>query len=429
VQKVVFNKARAILTAALILYVSAGMLGSSAVAGELQRGAPEDHGMSAARLDGLSRVLQAEIKETQTPGAALLIMRHGKIVYEDVFGYQDRVAGIKMQRDSIFRIHSMTKPIVSAAALTLLEEGKILLTDPVGRFIPAFEDVQVAVMNAEQTEIVSLEKPRRAMTIQDLLRHTSGLTGTTYGKDTVLRQMYRDVWLQGGGLNNEKYANRIAELPLNSHPGSQWEYGISTTILGRVIEVVSGTSLGEFLEDRIFDPLAMDDTGFTVREDQLIRVAHGYDPGTGGYANYLPHPGKTPSLENGSGGLWSSLSDFAKFSQMILDGGELDGVRVLGTKTVELMTANHLGPEIAPGPLYLPGPGHGFGLGFAVRLTTGISGRLGSKGELRWGGWAGTQFWIDPVEDLICIWMIQDVANSGRYRWLFKNLVYQAIID
>jgi len=413
----------------MILNMFAGMFVSPVAAGELQRGAPEDHGMSAARLDRLSRVLQAETEKTQTPGAALLIMRHGKIVYEDIFGYQDRVAGIKMQRDSIFRIHSMTKPIVSAAALILLEEGKILLTDPVGRFIPAFADVQVAVMNAEQTEIVNLEKPRRAMTIQDLLRHTSGLTGTTYGKDTVLRQMYRDVWLQGADLNNEEYANRIAELPLNSHPGSQWEYGISTTILGRVIELVSGMSLGKFLEDRIFDPLEMNDSGFSVREDQLDRVAYGYDPDTGDYANYLPHPGKTAALENGSGGLWSSLSDFAKFSQMILDGGELNGVRVLGTKTVELMTANHLGPEIAPGPLYLPGPGHGFGLGFAVRLTSGISGRLGSTGELRWGGWAGTQFWIDPVEDLLCIWMIQDVANSGRYRWLFKNLVYQSIID
>lgn len=188
-------------------------------------------------------------------------------------------------------------------------------------------------------------------------------------------------------------------------------------------------SLGEFLEDRIFDPLEMNDTGFSVREDQLDRVAQGFDPETGGYLWYLSDPTKTPVLENGSGGLWSTLYDFAKFSQLILNGGEFDSVRILGTITVQLMIANHLGPEIAPGPLYLPGPGHGFGLGFAVRLTDGISGRLGSKGELRWGGRAGTQFWIDPAEELICIWMIQDVPNSGRYRWLFKNLVYQAIID
>jgi len=417
------------LATTLILAISVVISCDVAIATDFQHGAPEEHGMSSARLERMSGVLRIETQKNQTPGAALLVLRHGRLIHEDAFGFRDRVTGTKMQLDSIFRIHSMTKPIVSAAALILVEEGKILLTDPVHRYIPAFSDVKVAVMNAEQTEIVSLEEPRRAMTIQDLLRHTSGLTGTTYGEDTVLRKMYRDLWQRSGELNNEQYANRIAKLPLNSQPGSQWEYGISTTILGRVIEVASGMSLGEFLQDRVFGPLKMNDTGFNVRENQLDRVAQGFNPETGGYPRYLADPGKTPALENGSGGLWSSVFDFAIFSQLILNGGELEGVRLLGTKTVELMVANHLGPEVASGPLYLPGPGHGFGLGFAVRLTDGISGRLGSKGELRWGGWAGTQFWIDPEEDLICIWMIQDVANSGRYRWLFKNLVYQAIID
>ena len=417
------------LTTSLVLCLSIAMSCDVVIASDFRHGIPEEHGMSSARLERMSAVLQVEIEKTQTPGAALLILRHGRVVHEAAFGLRDRVAGTQMQRDSIFRIHSMTKPIVSAAALILLEEGKLLLTDPVHRYIPAFADVQVAIMNDEQTKILRLETPQRPMTIQDLLRHTSGLTGTTYGADTVLRQMYRDVWRQGDDLNNEDYANRIAQLPLNAQPGSQWEYGISTTILGRVIEVVSGMSLGEFLQDRIFDPLDMNDTGFAVREDQLERVAQGFEPETGGYPSYLSDATKTPALENGAGGLWSTLYDFAKFSQLILNGGELGNVRILGTKTVQLMTADHLGPEVAPGPLYLPGPGHGFGLGFAVRLTDGNSGHLGSKGELRWGGWAGTQFWIDPTEQLICIWMIQDVPNSGRYRWLFKNLVYQAIVD
>ena len=416
-------------TTRLVLWLSIAMLCDVVIASDFRHGIPEEHGMSSARLERMSAVLQVEIEKTQTPGAALLILRHGRVVHEAAFGFRDRVAGTQMQRDSIFRIHSMTKPIVSAAALILLEEGKLLLTDPVHRFIPAFADVQVAIMNDEQTKILHLEALQRPMTIQDLLRHTSGLTGTTYGADTVLRQMYRDVWRQGDDLNNEDYANRIAQLPLNAQPGSQWEYGISTTILGRVIEVISGMSLGEFLQDRIFDPLDMNDTGFAVREDQLERVAQGFEPETGGYPSYLSDATKTPALENGAGGLWSTLYDFAKFSQLILNGGELGNVRILGTKTVQLMTADHLGPEVAPGPLYLPGPGHGFGLGFAVRLTDGNSGHLGSKGELRWGGWAGTQFWIDPTEQLICIWMIQDVPNSGRYRWLFKNLVYQAIVD
>ena len=417
------------LTTSLVLCLSIAMSCDVVIASDFRHGIPEEHGMSSARLERMSAVLQVEIEKTQTPGATLLILRHGRVIHEAAFGFRDRVAGTQMQRDSIFRIHSMTKPIVSAAALILLEEGKLLLTDPVHRYIPAFADVQVAIMNDEQTKILRLETPQRPMTIQDLLRHTSGLTGTTYGADTVLRQMYRDVWRQGDDLNNEDYANRIAQLPLNAQPGSQWEYGISTTILGRVIEVVSGMSLGEFLQDHIFDPLDMNDTGFAVREDQLERVAQGFEPETGGYPSYLSDATKTPALENGAGGLWSTLYDFAKFSQLILNGGELGNVRILGTKTVQLMTANHLGPEVVPGPLYLPGPGHGFGLGFAVRLTDGNSGHLGSKGELRWGGWAGTQFWIDPTEQLICIWMIQDVPNSGRYRWLFKNLVYQAIVD
>jgi CubicO group peptidase (beta-lactamase class C family) len=417
------------LLKALILGVSTLTSFNVVIAGELPRGDPEEHGMSSMRLERMSTALKAETEITQTPGATLLVIRNGHVVYEDAFGLQDPVARSSMQHDSIFRIHSMTKPIVSAAALILLEEGKLLLSDPVHRYIPAFAAVQVAVMNAEQTEIVRLETPNRPITIQDLLRHTSGLTGTTYGKDTVLRQMYRDVWTQGSAPNNEEYANRIAKIPLNAHPGAQWEYGISTTILGRVLEVASGMPLGELLAGRIFDPLGMTDTGFTVSKEQMNRVAYGYNPDTKEHANYLPIPGETPSLENGAGGLWSTLEDFARFSQMILNGGELDGVRLLGTKSVQLMTANHLSPDIAPGPLYLPGPGHGFGLGFAIRLTDGISAGLGSKGELRWGGWAGTQFWIDPEEQLICIWMIQDVPNSGRYRWLFKNLVYQAIID
>lgn len=283
------------LATALFLSASIVMSCNVVIASDFQYGEAEEHGMSSARLERMSAVLRAEIEKTETPGAALLVMRHGQVVHEDAFGYQDRVAGIKMRRDSVFRIHSMT--------------------------------------------------------IQDLLRHTSGLTGTTYGKDTLLRQMYRDLRQHGGVLNNEECANRIAELPLNSHPGSQWEYGISTTILGRVIEVVSSMSLGEFLQDLIFDPLEMNDTGFSVREDQLDRVAQGFDPETGGYPWYLSDSTKTPALENGSGGLWSTLYDFAKISQLILNGGELDGVRILGTKTVQLMTANHLGPEIAPGPL------------------------------------------------------------------------------
>ncbi len=390
---------------------------------------PEEHGMSGARLATISEVLISEAEKTATPGAVFLVMRDGYVVYEGKFGYLDRERDIAMRSDAIFRIHSMTKPIVSVATMMLLEEGKLLLTDPVHRYLPEFADLKVAVLNDDQSEIVGLEEMRRPMTIQDLLRHTSGLSGTTYGQNNAVKDLYREMSKKFGDVSNEQYAHNVAKLPLNSHPGTQFEYGISTNILGRVVEVVSGETLGAFLDKRILVPLEMTDTGFHVPKDQLHRVAQGFDPETGGRPWYLGDPAVVKKMQSGAGGLWSTISDYANFAQFILNRGELNGVRLLGSKTVDLMTSNHLGPEIGPGPLYLPGAGHGFGLGFAVRTVDGLSGHLGSKGEVRWGGWAGTQFWIDSTERLICIWMIQDPADSGRFRILFKNLVYQAIID
>ena len=392
-------------------------------------GVAADQGMSALRLERIGEVLSAKAEETATPGAVYLVMRNGHVVHEGSFGYLDREQGVEMRTDAIFRIHSMTKPIVSVAVMMLLEQGDLLLTDPVERFIPEFAGLRVAILNDDQTEITGLVPPKRSITIQDLLRHTSGLTGTTYGRNNAVKDLYRKMREDFGDVSNEDYARNVAKLPLNSHPGTQFEYGISTNILGRVIEVVSGDTLGRFLQRRILVPLGMTDTAFHVAPDQMHRVAQGYDAATGGRPWYLGDPAVIRKMESGAGGLWSTAHDYALFAQFILNGGELNGIRLLGSKTVDLMTANHLGPGIAPGPLYLPGPGHGFGLGFAVRTADGLSGHLGSTGEVRWGGWAGTQFWIDPAEQLICIWMIQDPEDSGRYRTLFKNLVYQAIVD
>ena len=393
------------------------------------RATPEAHGMSTERLARISELMSREAEVTATPGAVFMVMRDGHVLYEGQFGYLDREAGIAMRPDAIFRIHSMTKPIVSVATMLLLEEGRLLLTDPVHRYLPEFADLKVAVLNDDQSAIIDLEEPRRPMTIQDLLRHTSGLTGTTYGRNNAVKDLYREMAKSSGDVNNEEYAKNIAKLPLNAHPGTQFEYGISTNILGRVVEVVSGESLGEFLDRRIFAPLKMLDTGFQVPSAQLHRVAQGFDPETGGRPWYLGDPAVERKMESGAGGLWSTISDYAIFAQFILNRGELNGVRLLGSKTVDLMTSNHLGPQIGPGPLYLPGDGHGFGLGFAVRMADGLSGHLGSKGEVRWGGWAGTQFWIDSSERLVCIWMIQDPPDSGRFRTLFKNLVYQAMTE
>ena len=414
----------ALASLVLVLVTVPGFAGMTIPTGE-----PEAHGMSSERLARIAEVMSSKAEETATPGGVLLVIRRGRIVYEGMFGHLDRERGIAMRKDAIFRIHSMTKPIVSVATMMLLEEGELLLTDPVDRYLPEFADVQVAILNDDQSEIVGLEPVLRQMTIQDLLRHTSGLTGTTYGRTNAVKQLYRNMTEEHGDVSNEEYARNVARLPLNSQPGTQFEYGISTNILGRVVEVVSGKMLGEFLQERIFDPLQMTDTGFSVGKNELDRVAQGFDPETGGRPWYLGDASRLRKMESGAGGLWSTLSDYAVFTQMILNRGQVNGVRLLGSKTVDLMLSNHLGPTISPGPLYLPGPGHGFGLGFAVRTAEGLSGHLGSKGEVRWGGWAGTQFWIDPSEQLICIWMIQDPVDSGRYRLLFKNLVYQAIID
>lgn len=418
----------------LILALVATLIVGSAVAGVerdalLPVGVPEENGLSSARLNLLSEFLKAEVERMKTPGATLLVARNGRIVYEDAFGYQDKVTGTPMRKDSLFRIYSMTKPITSLGVMMLLEKGKLLLTDPIERYIPAFKDVKVAVVNEDDSEIVGLESPNRSITIQDLLRQTSGLTYGFFGKRTAVRKAYIAGQAKMRGADLRTAVDRLAELPLIAHPGTRWEYSYSTDVLGRLIEVVSGKKLSTYFKEEIFEPLGMHDTGFYIPEGQLHRAAQGYDPKTGDYPALLTDVTKPPVFESGGGGLVSSMYDYARFCQLILNGGELDGVRLVSRTTVELMSADHLSEKVAPGDLYMPGPGQGFGLGFAVRRSVGVSGFLGSKGEIRWSGMAGTAFWIDPVEQLICIWMIQDVPQSNHYRQRFKNLVYQAIID
>jgi len=424
---------RTFLSFPKLVLVAILIAGSTVVVAErseaLPVAGPEENGFSPARLKLLSEFLKAEVARMQTPGATLLIMRNGRIVYEDAFGYQDKVTGTPMRKDSLFRIYSMTKPITSLGVMMLLEKGKFLLTDPIQQYISAFEDVKVAVVNEDDSEIVGLESPQRPITIQDLLRHTSGLTYGFFGNRTAVRKAYIAGQAKMRGADLRTGVDRLAELPLIAHPGTRWEYSYSTDVLGRLIEVVSGKKLSAYFQEEIFEPLGMHDTGFYIPKSQLHRAAQGYDPKTEDYPASLLDITKPPVFESGGGGLVSSMYDYARFCQLILNGGELDGVRLVGRKTVELMSADHLSQEVAPGDLYLPGPGQGFGLGFAVRRSVGVTGFLGSKGEIRWGGMAGTAFWIDPEEKLICIWMIQDVPQSSHYRQRFKNLVYQAIVD
>lgn len=392
-------------------------------------GKAENYGLSTDRLNRIASHLQSQLDIQKTPGAAVAIYKHGSVVYEKTFGYQDLAKKTPMEINSIFRIYSMTKPITSTAVMMLWEVGRFKLNDPVSLYLPEFKQMRVAVENKEKTKIIRTIPAKRQITIQDLLRHTSGLTYGGFGGTTAVRQAYKNANLSPIQNTSQQFIKTISKLPLIAHPGERWEYSYSTDVLGCLVEVVSGMTLEAYFKKYIFDPLKMKDTGFHVPEDQLFRAAQGYDYKTKTYPLHLRDVSKSPRMYSGGGGLVSTIRDYARFAQMMLNGGQLDGVRLLSPKTVDLMTANHIEASVSKGDLYLPGSGHGFGLGYAVRLETGIAGVPGSKGDYRWAGWAGTGFWIDPEEQLISIFMMQDVESSVYLRDRFKALVYQAIIE
>lgn len=388
---------------------------------------PESHGFSSKRLNVLTEGVARILKERKTSGAVVAVIKDGVLIYENTFGYQDMVKKIPMSKNSIFRIYSMTKPITSAATMILWEKGYFKLNDPVHLYLPEFKDMKVALENRSGTEIIDNVAMHHPITIQDLLRHTSGLTYGFFGKQTAIRKTWNAAQISARNMSGAEFITNISSLPLIGQPGQRWEYSFSTDVLGRLIEVVTNQKLGDFFKENIFDPLNMTDTNFFVPREKLNRAAQGFDYKTSNYPTNLFDVSKKPKMDSGGGGLCSTISDYAIFSQMLLNKGKYRGVRILGTKTVELMTANHVAPDVNKGDLYLPGDGYGFGLGFAVRLETGLSAFAGSKGDYRWGGLAGTGFWIDPEENLICLFMIQDIGSSGYLRDRFKALVYQAI--
>jgi CubicO group peptidase (beta-lactamase class C family) len=326
----------------------------------------------------------------------------------------------------------MTKPLVSVATMMLYEEGRLFLSDPVSKYIPELANRQVGVEKLDPATGKSVYYTVPAdseMTIQDLLRHTSGFTYGNRGT-TQVHKLY-----EGGtsGLAREgtaqQFIERLAKLPLLNQPGTKWEYGVSTDVLGRVVEVVAGKPLGQVLAERIFRPLKMTDTGFVVASDRTGRLAQALaiDPDTG-KENKLFDPTVQPKFECGGGCGVSTAGDYVRFTQMLLNRGSLDGARLLGRKTVEYMTTDHLGTAIAPGPAYSPGPGYGFGLGFAVRKETGVAPVTGSAGDYNWGGAFGTGFWVDPKEELTVVFMAQAPGPIRvHYRQLLKTLVLQAI--
>ncbi|HEY3738982.1 MAG TPA: serine hydrolase domain-containing protein [Bryobacteraceae bacterium] len=385
---------------------------------------PEDAGFSSKRLATVKAVFKADVDAKRLPGAVLLIVRNGKVVFDDAIGFQDRAAATPMKKDSIFRIASMSKPITTVAAMTLVEEGKLDVGAPVAQYLPEFRNVKVGMEGAA---------PKRPMTVQDLMRHTSGLTYGLFGNSPV-DQLYRKSNLFAS-KSLEEMVKTIAGMPLLHQPGEVWEYSVSTDVLGRIIEVISGKDLDTFVRERVTGPLKMNDTGFWVEGAAVARLAK-----ADGAANApFEDETKKPNVFSGGGGMLSTASDYARFCQMLLNGGELDGVRILAPKTIALMTSDQLPATVerhtpvamALGPFGpTPEMGTSFGLGFAIRVDAGRNPMPGSVGDYSWGGIAGTLFWVDPQTKMVAVFMAQARQAMLNVIWRqTRTMVYQAIID
>lgn len=386
---------------------------------------------SPNRLERITEFFNNEVATGKLPGAVVLIQQHGRPVYLKCFGVQDVETKIPMTADTIFALHSMTKPITSVAAMMLIDAGKLSLADPASKFIPAFADVKVGVASvaADGTRFLKLVAPERPVTIMDLLRHTSGITYDYIG-GKLIDKAYMDSGLFAGKYDNKAFAERIARLPLARQPGTLWRYGHSTDVIGRIIEIVSGQTLYQFEKQHIFDPLGMASTKYVLENaDERARMAE-------------PLPGDTilkdaeaerrghPEWESGGGGLVSTLNDYARFAQMILNGGELDGKRYLSPAAFKSMTSDHVGPDsgVARDYYYFPGDGFGYGYGLAVRTDPGNARPPppGSIGELKWDSGSGTYFGVDPKLDMIYILLEQTQNERGRITPALKKLVYDA---
>jgi CubicO group peptidase (beta-lactamase class C family) len=385
---------------------------------------PEEVGLSETALNRLSAALNERIASGHIPGAVALVARHGKVAYHQGFGRLDPASDTPMGTDAIFRIYSMTKAIVSVAAMMLFEEGRLLLSDPISKFLPAFANTQVGVVSADSYTLTAAHTP---ITIQDLLRHTSGLTYEFRGTGPIHRA-YGEARIARLKQTNADQVDELAGLPLLHQPGTVWEYSRSTDVLGRLIEVISGQTLGSFLSERILIPLGMTDSGFSVPAADQSRIAEPFakDPEDGVDVALLDI--RRPAMfESGGGGMVATTLDYARFLGMLLGNGRLGSTRLLGRKTIELMTSDHLGTITGAADL-LP-PGHGFGLGFAVRTAAGMAPFPGSVGNYYWGGAAGTTFWVDPAERLYAVLMIQAPVQREHYRMLFRDMVYAAVTD
>ncbi len=416
------------------------LLAASVGAAPLPEAKPEDVGMSTARLEHFSAMVQGGIAAGDFPGAVAAVARKGKLIYYKAFGLQDRANNVPMTTDAIFRMYSMTKPIVSVLAMMLIEEGKLGLHEPISKYVSEFKEMKVVVETFDAktgAPTVALVPAKRQITVQDLLRHTSGMTYGVIGDKAAVKDFYKQAGmgsleeLQKAGTTwtNESFAKMMAKLPLRYEPGSTWEYGHSTDVLGRVVELAAKQPLDQLLAERLLKPLGMTDTAFQVPAEKAKRIAQPQpDKDTGKVPELLDLTQRTTWFASGHG-LGATAGDYLRFCQMLVNGGTLDGTRILSRKTLAWMASNHLNANIAPGTAFLPGPGYGFGLGFAVREHQGMSEWNGTPGEFYWGGYAGTFFFVDPKEQLTALLLFQNPPVRNHYRALFRATVLQAIVD
>ena len=396
---------------------------------EFQFSNPEDQGFSEERLKRIAPVMQKYIDQDLTPGVLTAIMRNGKIVYLQTQGFMDVENEKPLRKDTIFRIASMTKPIASVALMILWEEGHFQLNDPVSKFIPVFSKTKVSTTSDASGKTGDLVEPKRSITIRDMLTHTAGLANSYIGN----KDAYRKAMYQPRPKSNSEQINRLAKLALNYHPGEQWQYSAATSVVGHLVEIISGKSLDVFLKERLFDPLDMPDTHFYLDNTKGGRLAAQYTPGKDKKIR-LQDPGSEKSrwitsprnIFSGSGGLVSTARDYLRFQQMMLNKGQLNGVRILAPSTVSLMLENHTGDL----PIWLTGPGTGFGLGYGVILDRGKSSSPLSEGSAYWGGAYCTISWIDPEKDLVGLMMTQVRPYTHiNIRRDFQVMTYQAIVD
>ncbi len=397
---------------------------------------PEEVGFSSERLKRLTETFKTEIDKGTMPGSVLLVARRGKVAYYETLGVRDPQMNDAMPADAIFRLASMTKPFVSVATMMLAEEGRLVLSDPVSRFLPEFKGLQVGVeqKDADGQTKLAFEPARREMTIQDLLRHTSGLTYGQFGVKTLVKTAYDSAGISSPDLTAPEFITRLSKVPLAHQPGTTWDYSVSTDVLGRVVEVASGQDLDAFIRERISRPLGIRDAGFSVPSANHGRIAESHMNQNTGQRIVTRNIHVPPRRFGGGGGMVATASDYVRFCQMLLNGGELEGARLLSKQSVASMTSNHLpaGTRYTPHIVSLaaagpsPDVGQGWGLGFVVRTEQGKNPLPGSVGEYYWNGAFGTAFWVDPREQLIAIMMVQ-APGQQRLRGLMRQLVYQAL--